>query len=1023
MFFHYGLKESAHFFRVDAFFTYLEKFFRNSLFVSENIMYFCHAMRLLLLPMNELCKKLRLLFAALFVLQMACAHSFIFRNLSREGGLTDQLVSVIHQDQVGQIWMGTASNIVRYDGVHTFEYHLAGSLSQRKRVQAIVSGADMTVWAGNGDGLWRLSPRDTAFVQALRMEIPLAVNALALDEVARRLYIGTERGLYILNLTDSKVTRKLVNANELSAQNSVNGLLLGEDGCLWLAAGEGLHALRPGSDTWSHYYAADAPGQGFHNVTQAGGKIFIGSLDQGLFILDEKIAAARRYLDLDCPVVYGLSPDGSGNIYVGTDGNGVFKIDTRKDSIVQHFHQGTAASDISSNSVYSVLCDRRGQLWVGSYQSGVDHSLYQSLLIGTFSIPGFNTQDLAVRAFAKHGNQYLIGYRGGLCFIDTDHGIVYQMGPQQLKCQIVFSLCYLDGSFYVGTYGGGMFVFDPQTLTLRPFVPSGGAPLGEREIFCITLGPDSSLWVGAGGGVYNFGRNGSRLSHFSSQSSALPKGNVYEIFFDSSHRGWICTQNGMCIYDEASKSLRTDLFPDGFVNRQQVRDVFEDSRHRLFFVSDPGGVSVWDLQLQETDTAGFSPRSTPDAMFVIENPAGKLWVGTKYGLYSFGSAVQSYNFADGLNNEAFTFCQPVVDERHRLWMGSEAGLLYVDAEPDSLLASATSSRYVTGLVLDGVRQSLSMADLFGEGCISLSTKPYEITFLLSELSFTSDKAMRYEYRLDGVDKEWRQLTGASQVTYHGLGWGRRTFRVRNSAAPDMERELEIYVPMSRSDVIELIIAFLSVVAFIFLLLWLYRNKRLVTHLFDIIKRELKWHLHHAPGEKSEDEGESGDNSMQENVNVLQDIGNDGVPSDADDIASLEVDEDAAKHADKDKYRNVNISEDECEQLADALAKQMREQKLYKNPDLKIADVAEAVGTTPYLMSYLLSQYLKVSYYDYVNEFRVEEFKDLVKHVDLNLYTLPALGEQCGFSSRASFFRNFKKVTGITPNEYVQGLQK
>ena len=102
---------------------------------------------------------------------------------------------------------------------------------------------------------------------------------------------------------------------------------------------------------------------------------------------------------------------------------------------------------------------------------------------------------------------------------------------------------------------------------------------------------------------------------------------------------------------------------------------------------------------------------------------------------------------------------------------------------------------------------------------------------------------------------------------------------------------------------------------------------------------------------------------------------------------------------------------------------MREQKLYKNPDLKIADVAEAVGTTPYMMSYLLSQYLNVSYYDYVNEFRVEEFKSLVTHVDLNLYTLPALGEQCGFSSRAAFFRNFKKVTGVTPNEYVQSLQK
>ncbi len=951
--------------------------------------------------MNEHRKNLILLFAAFFVVQATSARSFIFHNLSEENGLTDHLVNVIHQDGIGQVWIGTASNVVRYDGVHCFEYQLPGAKSRNKRIQDIVSAPDLTVWAGNGDGLWRLLPNDTTFVQVWKTEIAHPVNALALDGSSRHLYVGTEGGVYDINLRTSEIVRLLINPNELSAENIVNDLMLGTDGVLWAATEEGLHSWKQASGKWLHHYVDVNSKQGFRHMAKAGKRIFLGSLDSGLFYLGSSQNAIHRYISLDCPIVYDLCADAEGNLFVGTDGNGVYKLDTKDDRIIQQFSQGSGASDISSNSVYSVMCDSRGQLWVGSYQSGLDYSLYQSSFISTFDVPGFDTKSLAVRAFAKHGNQYLIGYRGGLCFIDTDRGLTYPMGPKMLNCQIVFSLCYLDGLFYVGTYGGGMYVFDPTSLLLEPFAPVGKEALSEREIFCITLAPDSTLWVGTGGGLYQFGQGGQWLNHFNSKNSVLPQGNVYEVFFDSSHRGWVCTESGLCVYDELSNSLRTDIFRDGFINKQKIRDVFEDSQHRLIFVPDQGNLSAWTLSLQPVDFSHEMPSDISDAMFVYEHPEGKLWVGTQHGLYSFGNTVQAYDFADGLNSMAFTFCQPVVDENRRLWLGSEAGLLYIDVKNDTA-DLANTSRYITGLLIDGKKLPVALADLFKEKRISLSSKPLNITFLLSELSFTSEKAMCYEYKLDGVDKEWHQLSGTSEVTYRALRWGRWTFRVRNSAYPGYECEFKIHVPMSKSDIAELCLAFLFLLFIIALFVWLYINKRFIKRLLDIVKRELRGSKHHADTEET---------AKTESHVRDSDLAGD------DEMASV------FKPGDKDKYRNVNISEADCIQLAETLAAQMREQKLYKNPDLKIADLAEAVGTTPYMMSFLLSQYLNVSYYDYVNEFRVEEFKDLVTHVDLNLYTLSALGEQCGFSSRAAFFRNFKKVTGVTPNEYVQGLQK
>ena len=88
----------------------------------------------------------------------------------------------------------------------------------------------------------------------------------------------------------------------------------------------------------------------------------------------------------------------------------------------------------------------------------------------------------------------------------------------------------------------------------------------------------------------------------------------------------------------------------------------------------------------------------------------------------------------------------------------------------------------------------------------------------------------------------------------------------------------------------------------------------------------------------------------------------------------------------------------------------------------IPDLASIIGVPSYTLSYLFNQYLKRNYYDYINDYRIAEFKSLVSKGEHTRYTLNALMELCGFSSRTSFFRYFKKVNGITPSEYIKSLE-
>ena len=126
---------------------------------------------------------------------------------------------------------------------------------------------------------------------------------------------------------------------------------------------------------------------------------------------------------------------------------------------------------------------------------------------------------------------------------------------------------------------------------------------------------------------------------------------------------------------------------------------------------------------------------------------------------------------------------------------------------------------------------------------------------------------------------------------------------------------------------------------------------------------------------------------------------------------------------EEKYKTSKISLEECERLTGKLENIMHREKAYTNPDLKVADLAAMIGTSAHTLSYLFNQHLNRNYYDYINDYRIAEFKHLIAKDEYSKYTLGALAELCGFSSRASFFRYFKKATGITPNEYIRSIGK
>ncbi len=120
---------------------------------------------------------------------------------------------------------------------------------------------------------------------------------------------------------------------------------------------------------------------------------------------------------------------------------------------------------------------------------------------------------------------------------------------------------------------------------------------------------------------------------------------------------------------------------------------------------------------------------------------------------------------------------------------------------------------------------------------------------------------------------------------------------------------------------------------------------------------------------------------------------------------------------KKKYTKSGLTDDAAGALHQRLKDLMAAEALYKKSDLSITDLSTRLGVHPNSLSQVINQREGRNFYEFVNMYRLEEFKRLVAAPGSQRLTLLSLAYDCGFSSKTSFNRFFKKATGQTPSEY------
>ena len=917
-------------------------------------------------------------FKVLFILCLLCPNipfvhaiddtNLDFKTINISHGLAHNMVFAIYKDVRGFIWLGTQLGLNRFDGIDVVSYPLL----KDHTVYTISETDYMTLWIGTDKGLIRMN-RQTEKFDLIPLENKQSSVRSLYPISNSKILIGTLQGLFIL---DGEHIEKIVfDVNPMSSTNSITQIISGnEEGEFWMSSLNGLIRFDSRTKTYKIFKTKNENNGfiGFSSLLLMEHKLYLGARGDGVLKFDTETLQFVPFPYIGNKHITCITQASSEELYVGTNGGGVKKISmntAQTQSTIEHVYGG----GISSNAVYSILRDHN-TLWVGTYMGGINYNPSYGDRFSVYSFRDrFNSRHYNIRSFwITTSGEKVIGTRDGFFYISEQQNLIkhYTIKNSILQSDIILSVYPFRGDYLIGTYGGGLYRFNPSTQALSYFIDEDLFKNGSFSS-CAT-DRDGNLWIAGSTGAYVFNPKLENYIHYNNSNSGLNFHSIFSICCDSKGRIWLGTTRMVYMYDPQTKIFSSNMFPEEILPfLKSVRYIYEDQNKNLWFCDDKEGVVKVDENFSSFEHYNTSDFLTSNSVTsIVEDKSGGMWFASQRGLSFLNPETHQskfYSLFDGIPGYIFnTYVQQTDDAT--LWWGNEEGLVYYNPQ-DSITTSEALSYYpaitsiaVSGKTLHAGEEMMPFSSAYTSDITVMAGNSIEFSF--SALNYSKENTNIYEYILEGYDKNWHVLMSGNKAFYDNLPYGNYHFRVKSSSNPDLITTIHLKVRRS----IPFMIWMVFLVVIISIAFYLSYTRLLSKY------RQIKVYQ-----EKKEEE--------------LQ----------------------------KEKYAKSKIEEDEARFIRNKLYQYMDESKPYMNTDLKLPDVAKAIGCTSVELSQILNIYLKTNFTDFINQYRVEEFIIRVQDKTAVKYTLTSLSEQSGFNSKSSFFRSFKKIKGKTPAEYVKEM--
>ncbi len=671
------------------------------------------------------------------------------------------------QTSDGYLWMAGPSGLFRFDGI-VFE---RVELPHDPKLSSL---SLFSAFAPRGGGLWvGFTFGGVALLKGGRWQIFSVADGLPQSSPWQfaetpdgTLWVATGRDLARFDGARWKMV-----GSQMGLPASDNPILfVDSQGTLWAGGGNSLFFLRPGEHQFRNQpVAAPAPWDGNGMAESSTGTVW---LDAGFDLVP--VAQNPPPGNPGRSSYGGLAFDHDGTLW--DPQTGLWRIAhpehpttgaaLRVEDIADHY---TDADGLTSRAVRALLVDREGNVWVGTTH-GLDRFSEPSLeiplqvaenvkVVPQIADAGMAPADDAGGLWVTNGADAVVRYQDG------------RMSPPIIRQKVETLLRAADGTVW---FGGRKALWRERQGQLQ----SLASPGPDRDTQALAQDKSGGLWASIlRSGVFRL-KDGAWTPY--GGITALPRGTAITIVRDRRDRLWFSYPDGSVAVLDGER-VRTYVVADGL----QIGNVMANH---------PGRIGHWlggELGLARFDGERFySIQSAPELPLdgvtgIVETPDGDLWLNGRAGIVHIAATElersrldpayrvrgETLGAFDGVvGSSAMVRPLPTAIEAAdgKLWFATTSGIYGIDP------ARRVHNRIPPPVLI----RALTVAGYTIEPIPGLKLPAYTtaVRFDYLGLSLTAAEKVRYRYRLDGVDADWREVTAVRQALYTNLRPGHYIFR-------------------------------------------------------------------------------------------------------------------------------------------------------------------------------------------------------------------------------------------------------
>jgi signal transduction histidine kinase/ligand-binding sensor domain-containing protein len=754
-----------------------------------------------------------------------------FDQIRMEQGLSQNAILALLQDSRGYLWVGTQDGLNRYDGYGMTQFKANPNDPNSLSFNSVISlyeDPDGFLWIGTwGGGLNRYNPATNQFTRFLPdpndpASLSNAVVTSIIQDEHGRMWVGTLDGLDLYYPATGKFIHfhsDIANPTTLSS-NAISVITPTEDGKLWIGTGafgtfgNGLNLFDPSSGETTRFttYGNCLKSPNISSIAVGkNGNLWIGHGGSGLpgGGVDEfdPISSGCWHFEGSYGTQYTnnnvtrLLFDQDDRLWVTIWGGGLLYMDPDKPGMFANIrHDAADTESLSSDNTSTLLLDRSGVLWVGTFDSGLNKLNLESLQFRTYKNNPANTASLAsnrVSAFAetRDGGIWVGTMEAGLDKFDPLSGEFthFRNIPSNLDSlssnRILSLYADPDGTLWIGTVNNGLNHYDPLTGIFKHYRHDSADPssLIDDEVTYINRDGAGILWVATMGGLSRLDPGSDRFVNYSGLSGApvtlkTDGGDLWIGTWGGGASRLSLALPGILPANNARLTVMLTLMHDtGDPNSLSENSVWaiHKSTTGMFWFGTAGGLNRYDPKTGDfklyTEKQGLPSTSI---VGITEDLNGFLWMTTANGLARFDLETETFrNFdkSDGLQGNEFTanacFTSPTTGD---IYIGGSNGFTVFN--PEQLKVNTTLPKAVfTGF---NVFDQPYPFDPQGINPIRLNYNQDFVSINFAALDFHTPSKNTFAYMLEGYDSAWIQAGTRHSASYANLPPGSYTFRLK-----------------------------------------------------------------------------------------------------------------------------------------------------------------------------------------------------------------------------------------------------